>query len=280
MKKNILIVGLGLIGGSIAAGLPKEKYNIYGIDIDKDTVNYAIDNLFINNPIATDTELISCSDIIIICLYPKDISAWIENNQKYFKPKCLISDVSGVKNTLYKQIQKFIRKDVEYLSIHPMAGKETSGIRNCDFRMFQNANMILCVNEENSIKAIDCLIAISNELGFKNIKMLTSKKHDEIVGYLSGLTHLIAVALMNSKESDNFIEYTGDSFKDLTRIGKINDKLWSELFLLNSEVLIKEIDIFVFELLKLKSAIIHDNDADLRMLLKKSSNRRKKFDSQ
>lgn len=137
--------------------------------------------------------------------------------------------MTGVKCSVVYEVQKLLRSDLEFIGAHPMAGREVSGVRNAKKEIFTDANYIVTPTESNTLEAIAACKALGRAIGFKNISTLTPEKHDEIVGFLSHLTHCIAVALMISKESEHMCEYTGDSFRDLTRIAKINDVMWSEL---------------------------------------------------
>lgn len=278
-NKKILIVGLGLLGGSIALGLKKWQHIIYGIDIDQETITYALDHHIIDQGSTfNDVQLIQEADIIISGLYPTVLLAWIEENQKYFKQNTLISDVSGVKRAIVGKIQSILRSDCEFIGAHPMAGKEVSGIQYADASIFLPANLILTPTSLNSQQAIDTMTEIGKELRFNNICQLSIEKHDEMIGYLSQLTHVIAVSLMNANDSTHLKEYTGDSFRDLTRIAKINENLWSELFLLNKDILVKEINCFVDEINDFKDALEKEDLHKMKQKFITSTQRRKYFD--
>ena len=233
IQKNtrFLIIGLGLIGGSYAMGLKKQGYHVDAIEINQLSIDYAIKNNIIDYGSTFDLDLISQADIIISGLYPNMTVDWIVTYQKYFKSGALITDVSSVKTGVVYPIQQNLRDDVEFISSHPMAGKEVSGVKFADDTIFHIANFIILPTEKNTKEAIDTMYQFAKILGFSNISELTVEQHDEMIGFVSHLTHAIAVSLMNTNDNTHLVEYTGDSFRDLTRIAKINENLWRSIFL-------------------------------------------------
>ena len=281
LDKNtkILIVGLGLIGGSYAAALKEKGYFIGAVDIDKESLQYALKNGMIDEGAdIPNEEFIGKYDLVVFSLYPKIFEEWIKKYGKMIKKGAVVTDVTGVKSTIVPNIQKLLEGRCEFVPAHPMAGKETSGIKNARSDMFRNANYIITPTEINSKQAIDLVKELGETLEFKNISFLTIEKHDEIIGYLSQLTHCIAVALMLCKNSEEMEKYTGDSFRDLTRIAKINDAMWSELFFMNKEELISQMELFENSFAKLKESIANDDCDTLRKMMRLSNERRKSFD--
>lgn len=277
--KKFLIVGLGLLGGSIAIALKKWDHEIYAIDIDKSTIDYALENGIID---AGDTyinpELIGKADVIISGLYPSLVVDWIKDNQQYFKSGALVTDVTGVKGAVVDRVQEILRPDCEFIGVHPMAGKEVSGVKYADPSIFLPANLIITPTQKNTRQAVDFIYEMGKELRFDNICQLSVEEHDRMIGYLSQLTHVIAVSLMNTNDSTHLKEYTGDSFRDLTRIAKINEHLWTELFLMNKENLIKEIEAFVTEMNDFKQALQSEDTEKMKQKFITSTQRRKYFD--
>lgn len=277
--KKFLIVGLGLLGGSIAMGLKKMNHEVYAIDIDEKAIQYALaHNIILEGSTSLDPDLIGKADVILSGLYPSMIVDWINENQKYMKPHTLITDVTGVKGPIVSKIQSLLREDLEFIGAHPMAGKEVSGIQNADPSIFLPANLILTPTEKNTQEAIDFMREVGIELRFNRIVELSVEEHDEMIGYLSQLTHVIAVSLMNANDSTHLAEYTGDSFRDLTRIAKINENLWTELFLMNKENLIREINCFVDEVNDFKEALENEDCEKMKQKFVTSTKRRKYFD--
>ncbi|MBE6895418.1 MAG: prephenate dehydrogenase [Ruminococcaceae bacterium] len=277
--KSFLIVGLGLLGGSMAMGLKKWNHKIYAIDIDKNAIAYALENGIIDEgSTETDAEIIGKADVIISGLYPSLIVDWIADNQKYFKSGALVTDVTGVKGAIVDKIQNILRPDCQFIGVHPMAGKEVSGVQYADPSIFLPANLIITPTEKNTQQAIDFIYEMGKELRFNNICQLSVAEHDKMIGYLSQLTHVIAVSLMNANDSHNLKEYTGDSFRDLTRIAKINEHLWTELFLLNKENLVQQIETFVAEINDFKDALEKEDVEKMKQKFITSTERRKYFD--
>ena len=277
--KSFLIVGLGLLGGSIAMGLKKWDHKIYAIDTDKNAIDYALAKGIIDEGSTDiDAQLIGKADVIISGLYPALIVDWIAENQKYFRSGALVTDVTGVKGAVVDKIQSILRPDCEFIGVHPMAGKEVSGVQHADPAIFLPANFIITPTEKNTQQAIDFIYEMGKELRFDNICQLSVEEHDKMIAYLSQLTHVIAVSLMNANDSKHLVQYTGDSFRDLTRIAKINENLWTELFLLNKENLVQQIDIFVAEINGFRDALQHEDTAKMKQKFITSTQRRKYFD--
>ncbi len=276
---KILIVGLGLIGGSYAEALSSGGYEVGAIDCNADSIAFALEKGWISSGRDdTDGEYIGKFDLIVFALYPHIFIDWIKQNQRFIRPGALLTDVTGVKCSVVYEVQKLLRSDLEFIGAHPMAGREVSGVRNAKKEIFTDANYIVTPTESNTLEAIAACEALGRAIGFKNISTLTPEKHDEIVGFLSHLTHCIAVALMISKESEHMCEYTGDSFRDLTRIAKINDVMWSELFMLNKTELLAQMKLFEAAFDRLRISIEQDDTDALREMMRLSAKRREYFD--
>lgn len=276
---KILIVGLGLIGGSYAEALSSGGYEVGAIDCNADSIAFALEKGWISSGRAdTNGEYIGKFDLIVFALYPHIFIDWIKQNQRFIRPGALLTDVTGVKCSVVYEVQKLLRSDLEFIGAHPMAGREVSGVRNAKKEIFTDANYIITPTESNTLEAIAACKALGRAIGFKNISTLTPEKHDEIVGFLSHLTHCIAVALMISKESEHMCEYTGDSFRDLTRIAKINDVMWSELFMLNKTELLAQMKLFEAAFDRLRISIEQDDTDALREMMRLSAKRREYFD--
>ena len=276
---KILIVGLGLLGGSYAQGLTDTGFTVGAIDINQESIDYALSRGIIQSgSTKVEEQYVSQFDLIIFALYPKVLIQWIKDYQKYFKPGVIITDVTGVKSWVDKEIKGIIRDDVEYVLAHPMAGREVYGVKNSDKTIFKGANYIVIPNEKSSEEAVCLIEDIGRLLGFKNIVRLSNEEHDEMIGFLSQLTHCIAVCLMTCKDSEHLVEYTGDSFRDLTRIAKINESMWSELFLLNKEELLSQITLFENELSKLKKSLENEDVDTMKEMMILSTKRRSYFE--
>lgn len=283
MKLNkdmkILIVGLGLIGGSYAEALSKKGYEVGAIDQKQEAIDFALRKGYIaSGKTSIDKDYVGKFDIVVFALYPHAFVEWIEKYQNCLKSGAIVTDVTGVKGGVVCDVQNALRKDVEFIAAHPMAGRECSGVENAKAEIFEGANYIVVPTEKNTQEAIELCKDLGRELGFKHISELSVKQHDETVGFLSHLTHCIAVSLMVCKESGHLADYTGDSFRDLTRIAKINDEMWSELFLLNKDEIVEQMNLFEQHFGKLKECIQNDDREGIREMMRLSTKRRKVFD--
>ncbi len=283
MKLNkdtkILIVGLGLMGGSYADALSSRGYTVGAITRTQDDIDYAIEKGLINSGESVVTEdYVKQFDLIVFALYPHTFLEWIERYQAYIKPGAILTDVTGVKCAVVYKVQEILRPDLEFIGAHPMAGREVFGVRNAKKEIFVGANFIVTPTDKNTKEAIDVCSELGTLLGARTVKQLTPVQHDEMIGFLSQLTHCIAVALMCCKESEHLVDYTGDSFRDLTRIAKINETMWTELFYLNKDELVSQMDLFIDKFEKLRDSIQNEDTETIYEMMRLSTKRRSFFD--
>ena len=279
VSKKILIVGLGLLGGSYAKVLKRFGFHISAITLEQKDIEYAIQEKIIDEGSKElDEKLIQEADLVIFALYPHVFVEWIEKNQRLLKSGALITDVTGVKRSIVYQIQNMLRPDVEFIAAHPMAGREVSGVENSTDRMFIGANYIVTPTEKNTPEAIQTCIELGRLLGFSNVTTLSPEEHDEMIGFLSQLTHCIAITLMTCNDKENMEKFTGDSFRDLTRIARINDLMWSELFVANKDVLLNQMNRFIQKFNDLKTMLESEDIEGMRAMMRHSTERRALFD--
>lgn len=275
---NIGIIGLGLMGASFAKRLsPQKDKTIYGIDQNKQTIQTALELNIIKEGSTDPGKLIKKCNLIIHALYPTMIKPWIVENQQYLESGTILMDISGVKTNIVEPVQAILREDLELISIHPMCGRESRGIDFAQADIFDNANYIIVPTNKNTPKAIKAAKQLGKDLRVKNISILSCEEHDRMIGFLSQLTHVIAVSLMNTHDNSHLVEYTGDSFRDLTRIATINEDLWSELFLLNKDILLDEIDQFLDATKHFRDSLEKEDIDEMKRLFIQSTNRRKLF---
>lgn len=281
INKNtrFLIIGLGLLGGSYARGLTGKGYYVEAITKEEKDAAYALEHEMVRK-VSTEVEvdMVKSADVIIFALYPKTFIGWIDTYGGLIKPGTVITDVTGVKGCIVDEIQRKLPPMVEFISAHPMAGREVFGIENSDERIFYGANYIVVPTERNTDEGVEACKRIGEILGFGKISELSPEAHDEMIGFVSQLTHCIAVSLMTCYEHGHLEKYTGDSFRDLTRIAKINENMWSELFLLNKEALLKQMDIFKGEFDRLYDFLKDENREGMMSMMRTSTERRKNFD--
>ena len=272
------IVGLGLMGGSIAMGLKKHGFTVTAMDIDPNAIEYALQHHLIDEGSTQENAFLQNADFIISGLYPSVLLEWINKYVSEFKPGALITDVTGVKAQIIEPVQALLPETVEFVGSHPMAGRETSGVQFSDCKMFKPANYIIVPTEKNTEEGIRKIHEFAELLNFRHISVLSIEEHDQMIAFLSQLTHVIAVTLMNTHDNTHLVEYTGDSFRDLTRIAKINEHLWTELFLLNKDNLLQEINVFQNELTHFKQVLEKEDIDEMKRLFVQSTIRRKQFD--
>ena len=279
VSKNILIVGLGLLGGSYAKILKRFGFHISAITLDQESIDYAIkENIIDEGSTEIDAQMIGNADLVIFALYPHVFIEWIRENQGLLKSGALITDVTGVKRSIVYQIQDMLRPDVEFVAAHPMAGREVSGVQNSTDKMFIGANYIVTPTEKNTPEAVQTCIELGRLLGFSNVTTLSPEEHDEMIGFLSQLTHCIAITLMTCNDKENMEKFTGDSFRDLTRIARINDLMWSELFVANKDMLLDQMNLFIDKFNDLKSMLESEDIDGMRAMMRHSTERRALFD--
>lgn len=278
-SKKILIVGLGLLGGSYAKVLKRFGFHISAITLEQSSVDYALkEGIIDEGTTELDADMIGDADLVIFALYPHVFIEWIEKNQGLLKSGALITDVTGVKGSIVYKIQDMLRPDLEFIAAHPMAGREVSGVENSTDKMFVGANYIVTPTEKNTQGAIQTCLELGRLLGFSNVTTLSSEEHDEMIGFLSQLTHCIAITLMTCNDKENMEKFTGDSFRDLTRIAHINDVMWSELFVANKKALLDQMTLFIDKFNELKTMLETEDVDSMRAMMRHSTERRALFD--
>ena len=277
--RKVLIVGLGLMGGSYAEKLSALGFEVGALVRRQQTLDYALERgLIAHGRTDVDPEYVSGFDLVVFALYPRDFVRWVEQHQDCLKPGAVLTDVTGVKRSVVPAVQGMLRPDLEFVPAHPMAGRERYGVENSDCRIFADANFIITPTERNSEAGIELVRTLGCILGFRHIAVLSPEEHDEMIGFLSQLTHCIAVALMTCKDSEKLAEYTGDSFRDLTRIARINEVMWSELFLMNQEPLLSKMDLFMDRFKELRDMVASGDMEAMKERMRLSTERRAWFD--
>ena len=281
-NRKILIVGLGLMGGSYARALKRLGFTVTAIDRNPEAIEYALKERIIKEGSSGDGDekLIREADAIVSCLYPAVFPDWVREHQHLFKPGLMMTDVTGVKGCVVYEIQSILREDAEFIAAHPMAGRERSGVEFSDDRIFRDANYIIVPTEKNTAEGIRWCGRLGQLLGCGRITVLSPEEHDEMIAFVSQLTHCIAVSLMTCSDNTHLADYTGDSFRDLTRIARINDKMWSELFMMNREPLLEQMDTFLQELQHFRDLLAKGDTEGMREKMRLSTERRAMFDKQ
>ena len=277
--KKILIVGLGLIGGSYADALAAAGYEVGALEPRRSSLDYALEKGIIRHgrtEVAED--YVSSFDLVVFALYPHVFEAWIGDYGHCLRSGSIVTDVTGVKGGLVERIQEMLGDRLEFVPAHPMAGREVYGVENSDRNIFRGANFIITPTARNTARGIGLVRELAVSLGFGNIAELSPEEHDEMVAFLSQLTHCIAVSLMDCRECSHFAAYTGDSFRDLTRIARINEDMWTELFLENRPALLLQMDLFAAKFSELREALENADTDTMKEMMRLSTLRRANFD--
>ena len=264
---EIGIIGLGLIGGSLAKAISQNTDNtVYGYDISDQVVKKAVLVNAIEQPL-TDSLLPQC-DIVIVALYPKAAIEYVQAHADLIKPGAIVVDCCGTKRVVCEACFPLAEQyGFTYLGGHPMAGLEHSGFTYAKKSLFNNASMIFTTTK-GPIESISRLKDLFTSIGFTNIEITTPEEHDRRIAFTSQLAHVVSNAYIKSPTAMQHAGFSAGSYKDLTRVAKLNEDMWTELFLENPENLAEEIDTLI-ENLKLYSDAIKANDSDtLHALLK------------
>lgn len=263
---DIGFIGCGLIGGSLIKSLDRcAEYNTYFFDIDPDTVKKVESTTraqFLDSP-----DKLKNLDIVFVCLHPQKTIDFIKKNVNNFKKGAIVSDVCGVKQSIADAVEDLLCENgVNYIGVHPMAGREFSGFDYALDNLFENAYFIIA--EPKNKADISPLKKIAEACRFKSIVITTAKKHDEIISFTSQLAHVVSNAYIKSPTALLQCGFSAGSFHDMTRVAYLNENLWTELFMMNKECLCGEIQTIINHLEEYKTAMENNDSEKLKALLK------------
>ena len=265
--RTVGIVGLGLIGGSMARSIKKHTIaTVYGYDLDPEAMALATDAGAIDAPLTRET-LQEC-DILLIAIAPRSLVKWVEDHADAIPTTTILVDLCGVKRYIYKHIAPLARENgFLYVGGHPMAGKEVSGFANSDRELYRDASMILCPDETADEESIDTLKSFFLSLGFGEIVFSTPEEHDRIIAYTSQLAHAASSAYIKSPTSRQRMGFTAGSYKDMTRVARLDPEMWTQLFMVNRDHMIDELQELVDNLTGYLDALKADDPKLLKKLL-------------
>ena len=277
-NQGVAIVGLGLIGGSIAGALKINGFkNIMGIDTQNKAIEDAINKDFIKLGDTEPENILPLAEIVIVCLYPKETAEFIKKHMNDFKYKAVITDVSGIKLDLINEINSCLRADLEFVGGHPMAGSHYRGFGHANPNLFMDANYIITPTDTSSLEAISKIKSLAKILGCKSISEINPGKHDEAMALASHMPHITALALMDMCDVREMGNLLGPSFKDATRVAQINSRLWAQLLISNKENLDEQIKIMEKKMEQLRKAIISSDIKELENLMEQAGSKRRKI---
>lgn len=270
---NILIVGLGLIGGSLAKalrGFPDAC--VYGVDLNKQTLMQAKADGAISKGYSDANDILDNMDVVFICLTPEKTVNFI--NSMKFKDGALVTDVCGVKGFVFEEITN---KNIDFIGGHPMAGRECDGYESSLETLYNGANYIVVKQDSNTKEHVKYLEKIIKYIGCKHITFTTKEDHDEMIAYTSQLMHVVAATLCDNEILDRAEAYSAGSLRDCTRVAKLNPDMWSELFVENRDALSEQIRIFMYSLMKIDDLIKRCDREGIRKFLENTSERKKRY---
>jgi prephenate dehydrogenase len=273
---NFGIIGLGIMGGSIARSIRENILNqksasgkIFAFDINNESLNLAKKENIIDQGFQKENikEMLKLCDVVFICLYPKKTIEFLKENKENFKSGSVITDISGVKS-IYDNMEEVFPTNADFVLGHPMAGGEKEGFANSNGNYFINHNYIIIPQERNKPESIKLMENLVTAMKFSRITKTDCKTHDEKIGFTSQLCHVVASAMVESAEDPSITSFGGGSFEDLTRIAMINAPLWTELFLSNKVALLKHIKSFISKMQEFETLIQNEDAQQLEDLLK------------
>ena len=259
--KKIAVIGMGIIGGSIAGALTRAGFAVDGVSRSEASVEYAIKAGYIRKR----AEDISDYDVVFIAVPPKATLDYLQNGK--FKDGALVTDICGVKEILEKAVYAQ-KRNYRYVGIHPMAGKETSGISSATPTLFENANLVITHAKQTRRADVDEIKEYATAMGFGKIVECTASEHDKKIALTSQLAHIVSNAYVKSDEVVGCDGFTGGSFQDMTRIAGVDEKVWTPLYACNRNNIIKELDGLIANLSQYRDALVEQDDQKLSELLK------------
>ena len=276
---NIAIIGLGLIGGSMARTIKQRTaHTVYGCDLNPQTIQQAYLMNAIDHEL-TDEALRTC-DMVLVSLYPSAIVEWVKAHAADFKPGCLVIDCGGVKQRICSKLVPLARAgEWHYLGGHPMAGREFSGFRYAKDDLFDGASMILCTDGLDDPQLLQDTKEFFLELGFRRVQFTDPKTHDEMIAYTSQLAHIVSSAYVKCPLADKHRGFSAGSFADMTRVARLNESMWTELFFDNREALLPVMEDLVRRVTEYRDALRDGDEAAMLQLLREGRETKERLES-
>ncbi len=266
---DIAVVGLGLIGGSMAKTVKLHTdHRVFGTDTDPETMAQARRMGAIDGEL-NDEKLRGCQ-VVLVALYPQDIVDWVSAHARFFANDALVIDCGGVKQLIMDQIEPFAKgQPWHFIGGHPMAGREYSGFRYARDDLFDNASMILTPLPEEELPVLQRARDFFMDLGFRRVQFTTPRIHDEMIAYTSQLAHIVSSAYVKGELAGRHKGYSAGSFADMTRVARLNEDMWTELFMANRDALAGQVDSLIDRLMEYRDALRKGDPDQLKALLRR-----------
>lgn len=277
-QMRIGIVGLGLIGGSLAKAVKaRTEHLVIGFEIDADVLRRAQEEGAIDE--AGADPALRTLDLLLVALYPGETVAYVREKAACLRPGCTVIDLCGVKGAVCGALGPYCaERGLVFLGGHPMAGREFSGYGAAQAGLFEGASMLLVPNEAGSARQAEAWAPFFRALGFGQVVLTSAENHDRMIAFTSQLAHVVSNAYVKSPEAEKHDGYSAGSYKDLTRVARLNEGMWSELFLCNREALLDELNGIIAHLGEYRDALENKDGTALKRLLKEGSDRKKRID--
>lgn len=278
MRTNVCIVGLGLMGSSLAYALAGFRDAVLtGVDADPAVVEKALAKGAVDRASTELLDLAPEADLIIFCVYAHHIPGLLERCMTYLKPGAVVTDICGVKTGLYEAILPLPRTDVDYIGVHPMAGKERDGFDNGEASIFRNTGFILCPLESTQPESVTLMKELAAHIGATKITVTDYRRHDEIIAYTSDLMHIASAGLCVDFHPDLTSAFTAGAFRDCTRVADINADAWTELLLSNGPNVVNALDRYLDSLSRMRRALTDRDDDALHDLLERAGHNKREM---
>lgn len=275
---TIGVVGLGLMGGSIIKALKRHGCSdLIGIDANQHIFQQARQEGLLHNEQNQVTDLLKDATLIILCLTPSETVKFVQTNHGKFRSGSVITDICGIKTSMLDQIQKHLRKDVDYVPAHPMAGREKGGFDYSQETLFDGCNYIITPLQTNREASIDLVRQLAHALGSSNVFLSSPEQHDHMITYTSQIPHVLSVVYMKEAAGRQPKSFSAGSYKDVSRVASIDGKMWSELFISNRNYLVPEIQLLKEKLSEVEQLIQNGDQANLENYLTEAASIKKEL---
>ena len=265
---NVGIVGLGLIGGSMAKSIKvRTAHTVWGIDLDAETMTLSRLSGAIDG--ALTAENLPLCDLVLVAIRPAAAIRWVGDNAKFIQKTAILVDLCGVKRNVCEQLAPIAKANgFAYIGGHPMAGRERGGFVHSSEELFTGASMILTPDQNTDMRMLETLKAFFTDIGFAGLTFSTPEEHDRIIAYTSQLAHLVSSAYIKSPEAQRRRGFSAGSFRDMTRVAHLDEAMWTELFLDDADYLTEQLEILIDHLNEYREALAAHDAEKLQALLK------------